>query len=47
MTTMTTRKQLVVEVPDDVDDIVLEHPSGEIQEVEVDHADEDEQEGDD
>lgn len=35
----TTRKQLVVEVPDDVDDIVLEHPSGEVQEVEVDHGD--------
>jgi len=39
MTTMTTRKQLVVEVPDDVDEIVLEHPSGEVQEVEVDYGD--------
>jgi len=35
---MKIKRQLWLEVPDDLDEIVLEHPSGEVQEVEVEHA---------
>jgi hypothetical protein len=34
-------KKLVVEVPDDVDEVELHHPSGEVEDVDVDQIDDD------
>lgn len=41
-------KKLVVDVPDDVSEIELRHPSGEVEDIEVDHfQDDDDDEEDD
>lgn len=41
------RKKLVVDVPDDVFEVELRHPSGVIEDVEVDGVDEDEEDDED
>jgi hypothetical protein len=41
------KRRLIVEVPDDVDEVILEHPSGETDAVYVEHADADEDEDED
>jgi hypothetical protein len=41
------RKKLVVDVPDDVFEVELRHPSGVIEDIEVDGVDDDDDEEDD
>jgi hypothetical protein len=44
-TTMNiVKRSLVIEVPEDVDEVVLEHPSGETEAIPVDFEDDDEDE---
>ena len=40
------RKKLVIDVPDDVFEVELHHPSGVIEDVEVDYSDDDDDDDD-